>query len=212
MRCHSVVKLLKSQDPDRPIDILAIDQCGAAWPTTCRACARRLSCDLPRGQLAVAKHRALADRLRRRELRPSPCYAGHFQGRARALPGPDSEAHRPVRRDALRRPQRHPLRPQAAAAHDRPVRQPRPAARRAAAGGMAAAGTGRAAERKSRPGARGMGSPTAAPRGGAGAGRGRRRRSAGTTMARSPQRWSRKAIEVWIVGGPGETAQAEADR
>ena len=63
VRCHSVVKLLKSQQSDRPVDILSSSNAsplldympgvrkGVVW-------------DLPRKRLAFGQHRALAHRLR----------------------------------------------------------------------------------------------------------------------------------------------------
>ena len=99
VRGHSVVKLLKSLDPSRPIDILASSN-AAPLADYMPGVRKAIVVDLPR---ASARGRQapceLAKRLARRAIRPGPCVSGHFQGRARALHGPHPETHRPPRRD-----------------------------------------------------------------------------------------------------------------
>ncbi|MDP2410500.1 MAG: lipopolysaccharide heptosyltransferase II [Pseudolabrys sp.] len=63
VRCHSVVRLLRAQVPDRPVDIVS--------STLCRPLAdympgvrRAIIADLPRRQLGLTQNRALADQLR----------------------------------------------------------------------------------------------------------------------------------------------------
>ncbi len=63
VRCHSVVKVLKSRWPDRPVDVLST--------TLCRPLAdympglrQAIAGDLPRGRLALSAQRELAARLR----------------------------------------------------------------------------------------------------------------------------------------------------
>src|SRR5262245_14033141 len=63
VRCHSVVKLLKSQDPDRPIDILASTN-GAPLVDYMPGLRKAIVFDIPRRQLAVKKNLALAEVLR----------------------------------------------------------------------------------------------------------------------------------------------------
>jgi heptosyltransferase-2 len=63
VRCHTVVKLLKQRWPQRPVDVLTSTLCAPLidYMPGVRA---GVVCDLPRGRLALAKHRALARRLR----------------------------------------------------------------------------------------------------------------------------------------------------
>ena len=63
VRCHSVVKLLRQQAPDRPIDVLTTTLCAPLldYMPGVRA---GIVCDLPRRQLAYSEHFALARRLR----------------------------------------------------------------------------------------------------------------------------------------------------
>jgi heptosyltransferase II len=63
VRCHSVVRLLKSRWPHRPIDILATPLC-APLVDYLPGLRRAILCDLPRKRLALGAHRALAERLR----------------------------------------------------------------------------------------------------------------------------------------------------
>jgi heptosyltransferase II len=63
VRCHSVVQLLKSRWPDRPVDMLATTVC-APLIDYMPGVRRAISWDLPRKRLAVGQHAALADRLR----------------------------------------------------------------------------------------------------------------------------------------------------
>ncbi|MTW15276.1 lipopolysaccharide heptosyltransferase II [Rhodoplanes serenus] len=63
VRCHSVVRLLKEQDPERPVDVLTTAMVAPLldyMPGVRKGIVR----DLPRGRLAYAEHRALADQLR----------------------------------------------------------------------------------------------------------------------------------------------------
>jgi len=62
VRCHTVVKLLKQREPDRPIDVLTTTLCAPLldyMPLVRKA----IVCDLPRNKLALAAHMVLARRL-----------------------------------------------------------------------------------------------------------------------------------------------------
>jgi heptosyltransferase-2 len=63
VRCHTVVKLLKQRWPHRPVDVLTSSLCAPLldYMPGVRA---GIVCDLPRGRLALARHRGLARRLR----------------------------------------------------------------------------------------------------------------------------------------------------
>ncbi|RAI41325.1 lipopolysaccharide heptosyltransferase II [Rhodoplanes roseus] len=63
VRCHSVVRLLKAQDPDRPVDVLTSAMV-APLLDYMPGVRKGIVWDLPRGRLAYAEHRALADALR----------------------------------------------------------------------------------------------------------------------------------------------------
>ncbi|MBK5957271.1 lipopolysaccharide heptosyltransferase II [Rhodoplanes elegans] len=63
VRCHSVVRLLKEQDPDRPIDVLTTAMV-APLLDYMPGVHKGVVADLPRGRLAFAEHRALAARLK----------------------------------------------------------------------------------------------------------------------------------------------------
>lgn len=63
VRCHSVVKLLKARFPARPVDLLATHLC-APLLDYMPGVRQGIVWDLPRGRLAVARHHALARRLR----------------------------------------------------------------------------------------------------------------------------------------------------
>ncbi|NVO15689.1 MAG: lipopolysaccharide heptosyltransferase II [Rhodoplanes sp.] len=63
VRCHSVVRLLKAQDPERPIDVLTTAMV-APLLDYMPGVRKGIVWDLPRKQLAYPKHRALAARLR----------------------------------------------------------------------------------------------------------------------------------------------------
>ena len=63
VRCHSVVKVLKSQDFDRPIDILTSSN-NAPLLDYMPGVRKGIIWDLPRKRLAFGQHRALAARLR----------------------------------------------------------------------------------------------------------------------------------------------------
>jgi heptosyltransferase-2 len=64
VRCQSVAKLLKARFPARPVDVLATSLCAplADYMPELR---QAIIVDLPRKQLALAEHRALARRLKR---------------------------------------------------------------------------------------------------------------------------------------------------
>ena len=62
VRCHSVVKLLRSDAPDRPVDIVSSTLC-APLADYMPGVRRAIVIDLPRRRLGVALQRRLADRL-----------------------------------------------------------------------------------------------------------------------------------------------------
>ncbi len=62
VRCHSVVKLLRAQAPDRPVDIVSSALC-APLADYMPGIRRAIVIDLPRRRLGVALQRELADRL-----------------------------------------------------------------------------------------------------------------------------------------------------
>lgn len=64
VRCHSVVRLLKAERPERPIDVLTTAMV-APLLDYMPGVRKGVVCDLPRRRLAYAQHRALAVRLRR---------------------------------------------------------------------------------------------------------------------------------------------------
>lgn len=59
VRCHSVVKLLRAENPDRPIDIVSSTLC-APLADYMPGVRRAIVIDLPRGQLGLALQRELA--------------------------------------------------------------------------------------------------------------------------------------------------------
>ena len=63
VRCHSVVKLLRAQVPDRPVDIVSSTLC-APLADYMPGIRQAIVIDLPRRRLGVALQRQLADRLR----------------------------------------------------------------------------------------------------------------------------------------------------
>jgi heptosyltransferase-2 len=63
VRCHSVVKLLRAADPDRPVDMVASTLC-APLADYMPGVRRAIVCDLPRRRLGLALQRMLAGRLR----------------------------------------------------------------------------------------------------------------------------------------------------
>ena len=63
VRCHSVVKLLRAQVPERPVDIVSSTLC-APLADYMPGVRRVIVIDLPRRRLGVALQRQLADRLR----------------------------------------------------------------------------------------------------------------------------------------------------
>jgi heptosyltransferase-2 len=64
VRCHSVVKLLRARFPKRPVDLLATSLCAplADYMPDVR---QSIIADLPRGRIAMAKQKAVAERLKR---------------------------------------------------------------------------------------------------------------------------------------------------
>jgi lipopolysaccharide heptosyltransferase II len=63
VRCHSVVKLLRAQAPDRPVDIVSSTLC-APLADYMPGVRQAITIDLPRRRLGVVLQRQLADRLR----------------------------------------------------------------------------------------------------------------------------------------------------
>src|SRR5450432_2029724 len=63
VRCHSVVKLLQAQAPDRPVDIVSSTLC-APLADYMPGVRKAVIIDLPRGRLGAALHRQLAGLLR----------------------------------------------------------------------------------------------------------------------------------------------------
>ncbi len=63
VRCHSVVKLLRSEAPERPVDIVSSTLC-APLADYMPGIRQAIVIDLPRRRLGVALQRQLADRLR----------------------------------------------------------------------------------------------------------------------------------------------------
>lgn len=63
VRCHSVVKLLRAQAPDRPVDIVSSTLC-APLADYMPGVRKAIVIDLPRRRLGVALQRQLADTLR----------------------------------------------------------------------------------------------------------------------------------------------------
>jgi heptosyltransferase-2 len=64
VRCHTVVKLLKQRFPARPIDVLTTAMVSPLLDYM-PGVRKGIIVDLPRGRLALGRHRALARRLRR---------------------------------------------------------------------------------------------------------------------------------------------------
>jgi heptosyltransferase-2 len=64
VRCHSVVKLLRSRSPERPVDLLTSTLC-APLLDYMPGVRQGIVADLPRGRLALAAQTALAARLRK---------------------------------------------------------------------------------------------------------------------------------------------------
>jgi heptosyltransferase-2 len=63
VRCHSAVRLLREQYPDRPVDMLSSALC-APLADFMPGVRKAIAFDLPRGSIALSRHRALAERLR----------------------------------------------------------------------------------------------------------------------------------------------------
>src|SRR4029434_8921905 len=63
VRCHSVVQLLRAQNPDRPVDAVSSTLC-APLADYMPGIRRAIVIDLPRGTLGLALQRELARRLR----------------------------------------------------------------------------------------------------------------------------------------------------
>jgi heptosyltransferase-2 len=64
VRCHSVVKLLRTRFPNRPVDVLATTLC-APLADYMPGVRQTIVADLPRGRIALAKQAAVAKRLKR---------------------------------------------------------------------------------------------------------------------------------------------------
>ena len=62
VRCHSVIRLLRGRYPNRPVDVLTTTLC-APLLDYMPGVRKGIVCDLPRKQLALGQHRALAARL-----------------------------------------------------------------------------------------------------------------------------------------------------
>src|SRR5262252_2871347 len=62
VRCHSVVKLLKSQAPDRPVDVLSTTN-NAPLLDYMPGVRQGIVWDLPRSRLALTQNRALGQKL-----------------------------------------------------------------------------------------------------------------------------------------------------
>src|SRR5579863_7892941 len=63
VRCHSVVKLLRTRFPNRPVDLLTTTLC-APLADYMPGVRQAIIADLPRGRIALAKQAALAQRLK----------------------------------------------------------------------------------------------------------------------------------------------------
>jgi heptosyltransferase-2 len=63
VRCHSVTRLLRSRDPDRPVDVLSTTLC-APLADYMPGVRKAIVDDLPRQRLGLRQHRELAARLR----------------------------------------------------------------------------------------------------------------------------------------------------
>ena len=63
VRCHSVVRVLKARDPDRPVDVLTTSN-DAPLVDYMPGVRKGIVCDLPRKRMAFSQHHALAQRLR----------------------------------------------------------------------------------------------------------------------------------------------------
>src|SRR5215510_5273619 len=63
VRCHTAVKLLRERHPERPIDVLTTTMVAPLLDYMPEV-RKGVVVDLPRKQLAISQHRALAQRLR----------------------------------------------------------------------------------------------------------------------------------------------------
>ena len=63
VRCHTVVRLLRAREPDRPVDLLTTET-AAPLLDYMPGVRKGIVCDLPRNRLAFAAHQALAVRLK----------------------------------------------------------------------------------------------------------------------------------------------------
>jgi heptosyltransferase-2 len=64
VRCHSIIRLLQQRDPEQPIDIVSSTLC-APLADYMPGLRQAIVFDLPRRKIAFARHKALADRLRK---------------------------------------------------------------------------------------------------------------------------------------------------
>ncbi|MGZ5803591.1 MAG: lipopolysaccharide heptosyltransferase II [Xanthobacteraceae bacterium] len=78
VRGHSVVKLLKSQAPGRPVDMLASSN-AAPLADYMPGVRKAIVADLPRGQLAFGKHRKLSQRLAAEHYGQALVFPGTFK-------------------------------------------------------------------------------------------------------------------------------------
>ena len=99
VRCHSVVRLLKSAGPDRPVDVLTTTLC-APLLDYMPGVRKGIVCDLPRKRLALGEHRALAERLRPEGYGQRAGHAAHLEIGAGAVSRRHPGAHRLRRRSS----------------------------------------------------------------------------------------------------------------
>src|SRR6478609_9647448 len=64
VRCHSIVQLLRTRFPERPVDMLSTTLC-APLADYMPGLRKAIVVDLPRKRLSYAEHAALAQRLKR---------------------------------------------------------------------------------------------------------------------------------------------------
>ena len=99
VRCHSVVKLLRAQAPERPVDIVSSTLC-APLADYMPGMRQAIVIDLPRRRLGLALQRQLAGRLRESELRAGAGDVAQVEGGAGAVSCRHCAAHRLCRRSA----------------------------------------------------------------------------------------------------------------
>jgi len=104
VRVHSVVKLLRAQAPDRPVDMVSSTLC-APLADYMPGLRRALVCDLPRRRLGLSLQFQLARELREAHYGQALVMSRKWKARTGATPGRHPAANRVHRRDALRPPQ-----------------------------------------------------------------------------------------------------------